>query len=87
MYHRLPTVHPSTNIDIETININKPIVSNEFGDMVYWSSTSVRDQEHMLSVIDTSQFMGLDVAPEPHIPIPEWNKAIDTELIKFETNS
>jgi hypothetical protein len=91
-YH---SVNPSTNIDIEKININKPIVSNELGDMVYWYSTSVRNHEHMLSVIETSHFMSLDVAPEPHIPkdfwkavaIPEWNKAIDTELTKFETNS
>jgi hypothetical protein len=35
-YHKLPTIHPSTNIDIENIDINEPIVSNEFGDMVYW---------------------------------------------------
>jgi hypothetical protein len=39
--------------------------------------------------------MSIDIAPEPRIPkdfwkamaIPEWNKAIDTELTKFETNN
>jgi hypothetical protein len=49
----------------------------------------------MLSVIETSHCISLDVAPEPHIlkdywkamAIPEWNKAIGTELTKFETNS
>jgi hypothetical protein len=29
-YHRLPTVHPSTNIDIEEITIKKSTMSNEF---------------------------------------------------------
>jgi hypothetical protein len=94
-YHKLPTVHPSANIDIEDININKPIISNEFGDMVYWYSTSIRNHEHELSIIETSHFMSLDIAPESHIPkdfwkamtLPEWNKSIDTELTKFEKNN
>jgi hypothetical protein len=68
MDHWLPTVNPSFNIDFEEININKHIVSNEFEDMVYWHSTSVCNHEHMLSVIETSHFMSLDVAPEPHFP-------------------
>jgi hypothetical protein len=87
-YHKLPTIH-------ENIYINKPIVSNEFGDMVYWNSTTVRNQEHKQTVIETSHFMSLDIAPEPHIQkdfwkamaIPGWNKAFDTELTKFETNN
>jgi hypothetical protein len=94
-YHKLPTIHPSTNIDIENIDINKPIVSNEFGDMVYWYSITVRNHEYKLTIIETSHFMSLDIAPETHIPedfwkkmaIPEWNMAIDTELTKFETNN
>ena len=39
--------------------------------------------------------MTMNIAPEPHVPkdfwkamaIPEWNKAIDTELIKTELNN
>jgi hypothetical protein len=70
-------------------------LSNELADMVYWYSTSVRNEERKLSIIETSHFMSLDIAPEPHIPkdfwktmaLPEWNKAIDTELTKFETNN
>jgi hypothetical protein len=63
--------------------------------MVYWYSTSVRSHEHKLSIIETSHFVSLDIAPEHHIPkvfwkamaLPEWNKAIDTECTKFETNN
>ena len=87
-YHRLPTTLPSTNIDIDTLNINTPIVSYVEGDMVYWYSTSVPDHEHRLSLIEKSHFLSLDIAIEPHVhkdfrkalPIPEWNKAIDTDL-------
>jgi hypothetical protein len=95
IYHKVPTIHPSTNIDIENIDINKPLVSNESGDMVYWYSTTVRNHGHKLTIIETSNFMSLDIAPEPNIlkdfwkamAIPEWNNAIDTELTKFETNN
>jgi hypothetical protein len=46
-------------------------------------------------VIETSHFLSLDVAPELHVPkdfwkamaIPEWNKAIDTQLTTFEINN
>ena len=63
--------------------------------MVNWYSTSVRNHEHSLYVIETSHFMTMNIAAEPHVPrdfwkamaIPEWNKAIDTELIKFEANN
>jgi hypothetical protein len=34
-YDRLPSVDPSANIDIDTLRFNKPVVSNEEGDMVY----------------------------------------------------
>jgi hypothetical protein len=53
VYHRLPTVSPPTNVDIYTLNINTPIASNEEGDMVLWYSTSVRNHEHRLSLIET----------------------------------
>ena len=61
--------------------------------MVYWYSTSVRTK-HRLYVIETSHFLSMNIATEPHVPkdfwkamaIPEWNKAIDTELTKFEAN-
>jgi hypothetical protein len=54
-----------------------------------FATTNIRE------MVETSHFMSLDIAPEPHIPkdfwkamaIPEWNKAIDTELTKFETNN
>jgi hypothetical protein len=68
-YHKLPTIHPSTNIDID---INKPIVSNEFGDMVYWYSTTFLNHDHKLTIIETSHSMSLDIAPEPHIPKDFW---------------
>jgi hypothetical protein len=63
--------------------------------MVYWYSTSVRNQEHKLSIIETFHFMSLQIAPELHIPkdfwkamaLREWNKAIDTELTNFEINN
>jgi hypothetical protein len=71
-YRKLPTIHPSTNIDIENIDINKTIVSNEFGDMVYWYSTTVRNHEHKLTIIETSHFMNLDIAPETQIPKDFW---------------
>jgi hypothetical protein len=71
-YHKLPTIHPTANIDIENIDINKPIVSNEFGYMVYWYSTTVRNHEHKLTIIETSHFMSLDIAPEPQIPKDFW---------------
>ena len=94
-YHRLPTVPPSSNIDIDTLRLDQRIVNNEEEDMMYWSSTSVRNHEHRLAVIETSHFLSLDIAAEPHVPkdfwkamaIPEWNKAIDTELTKFEANN
>jgi hypothetical protein len=63
--------------------------------MVYWYSTSVRNHEDRLHVIETSHFLTMNIAAESHVPkdfwkamaIPEWNKAIDTELIKFEANN
>jgi hypothetical protein len=94
-FNRVPTVPPSSNIDIDTLRDNEHIVHNEEEDMVYWYSTSVRNHEHSLHVIETSHFLTMNIAPEPHVPkdfwkamaIPEWNKAIDTELIKFEANN
>jgi hypothetical protein len=58
--------------------------------MVYWYSTSVFNDKHKLSIIETSHFMSLDVAPEPtsrKTSGNRWNMVIDTALTKFETNN
>ena len=94
-FHKLPSVDPSTNVDTDTLRFNEPVVANEEGDMVYWYSATVRNNEHKLYIIEASHFLSLDVVKETHVPkdfwkamaIPEWNKAIDTELTKFETNN
>ena len=71
-YHRLPTVPTSTNIDIVTLRLDVPIVNTEEEDMVYWYSTSVRNHEHRLAVIETSHFLSLDIAAEPHVSKDFW---------------
>ena len=95
-FSRSPAEIPaSTYIDTDTLGINTPLVTAENDDMVYWYSTSVRNHEHKLALIETSHFNQMLIPTDPHIPkdfwkamaIPEWNKAIDTELIKFETNN
>ena len=86
-YHRLHSIDPSANIDIDTLRFIEPVVSNEEGDMVCWYSATVRNNEHKLYIIEASHFLSLDVAPETHVPkdfwnamaIPEWNKAIETD--------
>ena len=40
--------------------------------MVYWYSATVRNHEHKLYIIETSHFLSLDVAPEPHVPKDFW---------------
>jgi small-conductance mechanosensitive channel len=32
--------------------------------MVYWFSTTIRNHEHKLAIIETSYFMSLDITPE-----------------------
>lgn len=96
VFKRVPSTIPkSTYINPDDIGINTPIISPEEEDAVYWYSTSVRNHEYQLSVVETSHFMGLMAPEDPHVPkdfwkamkIPEWSAAIDSELIKFEKNN
>jgi hypothetical protein len=60
-----------------------------------WCTGTQHQFAHSLYVIETSHYLTMNIVPESHVPkdfwkamaIPEWNKAIDTELIKFEANN
>ena len=94
-YTKIPPPIPIPDPDAPPVGINTPVVTPEEGDMIYWYSTSVRNHEYNLSVIETSHFLQLGIPIDPHVPktfwkamaIPEWKVAIDTELRKFETNA
>ena len=86
----------TSDIDENDIGINTPIQSIENDDAVYWYSTHVRNHEHFLSLIEASHhdklFINFDQLNVPKsfwkaMAIPEWQKAIDTELKKFEKNA
>ena len=94
-YFPVPEMVPPVPIDIDSLGINTPCQSVENDDAVYWYSTSVKNHEHRLSVLETSHHKTLFEPADPMIPksywkamaIPEWAAAIDTELKKFEKNS
>lgn len=62
-------------IDRDSVGINTPITSVKNDDAVYWYSTSVRNHEHLLSVLETSHHKTLSDSGEPIVPKSFW-KAI-----------